>query len=122
MMGYNWNLLNINCQWLSDIERKSSDRLGFIPVIINENMEVIPVEYHGSAHISALSYSDGIIALNPGIKIIGKRRNCKCYDRFNRNINYLRISVTDRCNLRCTYCMPEEGITTVSSCGYSVFR
>ncbi|MCB8994144.1 MAG: radical SAM protein [Bacteroidales bacterium] len=32
------------------------------------------------------------------------------YDAFNRNINYLRISVTDRCNLRCTYCMPEEGI------------
>ena len=31
-------------------------------------------------------------------------------DRFDRNINYLRISVTDRCNLRCTYCMPEEGI------------
>jgi len=32
------------------------------------------------------------------------------FDRFNRNLNYLRISVTDRCNLRCTYCMPEEGI------------
>jgi cyclic pyranopterin phosphate synthase len=32
------------------------------------------------------------------------------YDRFNRSINYLRISVTDRCNLRCAYCMPEEGI------------
>lgn len=32
------------------------------------------------------------------------------YDRFNRHINYLRISVTDRCNLRCTYCMPEEGV------------
>jgi len=31
-------------------------------------------------------------------------------DKFNRKINYLRISVTDRCNLRCTYCMPEEGI------------
>lgn len=31
-------------------------------------------------------------------------------DRFNRNINYLRISVTDRCNLRCSYCMPEEGV------------
>ena len=28
-------------------------------------------------------------------------------DRFNRKINYLRISVTDRCNLRCQYCMPE---------------
>ena len=32
------------------------------------------------------------------------------FDRFNRHINYLRISVTDRCNLRCIYCMPAEGI------------
>jgi GTP 3',8-cyclase len=32
------------------------------------------------------------------------------FDRFNRKLDYLRISVTDRCNLRCTYCMPEEGI------------
>ncbi len=31
-------------------------------------------------------------------------------DRFDRKINYLRISVTDRCNLRCRYCMPREGI------------
>ena len=31
-------------------------------------------------------------------------------DSYNRNIDYLRISVTDLCNLRCTYCMPEEGI------------
>jgi cyclic pyranopterin phosphate synthase len=35
-------------------------------------------------------------------------------DRYNRNINYLRISVTDRCNLRCSYCMPEEGISLLS--------
>ena len=32
------------------------------------------------------------------------------YDCFNRKINYLRISVTDRCNLRCRYCMPPEGV------------
>jgi len=31
-------------------------------------------------------------------------------DNFDRPINYLRLSVTDRCNLRCFYCMPEEGI------------
>ncbi len=36
------------------------------------------------------------------------------YDNFNRNINYLRISVTDRCNLRCRYCMPEEGVRLLS--------
>ncbi len=31
-------------------------------------------------------------------------------DSFGRKINYLRISLTDRCNLRCQYCMPEEGV------------
>ncbi len=32
------------------------------------------------------------------------------YDNHGRPINYLRLAVTDRCNLRCFYCMPEEGI------------
>ncbi|SJZ34137.1 GTP 3',8-cyclase MoaA [Selenihalanaerobacter shriftii] len=31
-------------------------------------------------------------------------------DKYKRKINYLRVSVTDRCNLRCFYCMPEGGI------------
>ena len=35
-------------------------------------------------------------------------------DKYNRHINYLRISVTDRCNLRCTYCMPEDGIDLIA--------
>ncbi len=34
-------------------------------------------------------------------------------DSFKRPINYLRISVTDRCNLRCIYCMPAEGVCTI---------
>jgi len=34
-------------------------------------------------------------------------------DSFGRSINYLRISVTDRCNLRCLYCMPPEGVTRI---------
>ncbi|MEX0680320.1 MAG: GTP 3',8-cyclase MoaA [Balneolales bacterium] len=32
------------------------------------------------------------------------------YDRFARKHDYLRVSLTERCNLRCTYCMPAEGI------------
>lgn len=32
------------------------------------------------------------------------------FDRFERPITYLRISVTDKCNLRCLYCMPVEGV------------
>ena len=35
-------------------------------------------------------------------------------DRFGRTINYLRLSVTDRCNLRCSYCMPEQGVPLCS--------
>lgn len=35
------------------------------------------------------------------------------YDRFNRNIDYLRVSVTDKCNLRCVYCMPPGGVPLI---------
>jgi GTP 3',8-cyclase len=31
-------------------------------------------------------------------------------DSFGRSVRYLRVSVTDKCNLRCVYCMPEEGL------------
>jgi cyclic pyranopterin phosphate synthase len=36
-------------------------------------------------------------------------------DNHGRKINYLRLAVTDRCNLRCNYCMPSEGINFVKS-------
>ena len=35
-------------------------------------------------------------------------------DSYNRTIDYLRLSVTDRCNLRCIYCMPEEGVQSLA--------
>jgi len=35
------------------------------------------------------------------------------FDSFGRNVHYLRVSVTDRCNLRCVYCMPAEGVPFV---------
>jgi len=38
------------------------------------------------------------------------QRDSTIVDRFGRKIDYLRISVTDRCNLKCIYCMPPEGI------------
>jgi cyclic pyranopterin phosphate synthase len=33
------------------------------------------------------------------------------HDKFDREINYLRVSITDRCNLHCRYCRPKEGIS-----------
>lgn len=35
-------------------------------------------------------------------------------DSFGREVTYLRLSITDRCNLRCKYCMPEEGINKLA--------
>ena len=42
----------------------------------------------------------------------GQSADSMLRDRFGRNINYMRISTTDRCNLRCTYCMP-DGISCI---------
>jgi len=36
-------------------------------------------------------------------------------DPYNRSITYMRVSITDRCNLRCVYCMPEEGLNWTPS-------
>lgn len=46
------------------------------------------------------------IALKISVRLLGKRGDI-LKDTFNREIDYLRISVTDRCNLRCLYCMPK---------------
>jgi cyclic pyranopterin phosphate synthase len=48
-----------------------------------------------------MSTSDGFVPPKPLI------------DPFRRSIDYLRVSVTDRCNLRCVYCMPEQGVPSV---------
>lgn len=43
-------------------------------------------------------------------------------DRFSRPISYLRLSVTDRCNFRCVYCMPAEGIKTIPKADILTFE
>ena len=43
----------------------------------------------------------------------GVERSSLLRDRHGRRIRYLRLAITDRCNLRCRYCMPEEGIVAV---------
>jgi len=45
-----------------------------------------------------------------GLKAQGDARAHGLFDRFGRSHTYLRISVIEKCNLRCRYCMPEEGV------------
>jgi molybdopterin molybdotransferase len=72
MMDSQWEPAEIDIMLGEKYERKSSSRMGWIPVKINEHSEAIPVRYNGSAHIAALSYSDGIISIMPGIDKLEK--------------------------------------------------
>jgi molybdopterin molybdotransferase len=72
MMGYDWKPVEHKMPMAVRYERKSASRMGWIPVTVNEDKEVIPVDIHGSAHITALPYSDGIIMIKTGIKSLEK--------------------------------------------------
>jgi molybdopterin molybdotransferase len=72
MMGYDWKSPEMELPMASRYERKSAVRMGWIPVKITENKEVTAIDYHGSAHISALPHADGIISIGEGIKFIEK--------------------------------------------------
>lgn len=53
-------------------KRKNAERKAFEPVVITPQGTVRPIEYHGSAHINALSYADGLMVVESGIKEIPK--------------------------------------------------
>ena len=72
MMGYDWRPVEHKMPLAVRYERKSAFRMGWIPVTVNDDREVIPVDFHGSAHITALPYSDGIIVIKPGNKYLEK--------------------------------------------------
>jgi GTP 3',8-cyclase len=46
----------------------------------------------------------------PDDAVVDATRDGSMRDGFGRRIEYLRVSVTDKCNLRCVYCMPEQGL------------
>ena len=72
MMGCAWKPEDQKLPIAAKYERKSAARMAWVPVIIDDNSEVVPVDFHGSAHITSLSDADGIIAVKAGTKIIEK--------------------------------------------------
>lgn len=46
-----------------------------------------------------------------------RKRGAPLEDSFGRRIDYLRVSVTDRCNLKCVYCVPKAGVTQIHESG-----
>jgi molybdopterin molybdotransferase len=72
MMGCDWRPTVIPLPMGEKFTRKSAERMALIPVMITNEGFVLPVEFHGSAHISALPYADGLIAIPVGKQILEK--------------------------------------------------
>jgi molybdopterin molybdotransferase len=72
MMGYNWTPITLEMSMAESFTRRSSDRRAVIPVVFSRTGQVTPVEYHGSAHISAFSIAEGIITLPEGKNYLEK--------------------------------------------------
>ena len=72
MMGYDWKPLEIHLPLKERFSRNFAERIALIPVAITADRQALPVEFHGSAHISSMSESFGIVSLPVGIKSIEK--------------------------------------------------
>ncbi len=67
MMGHDLKPVVIYRQLERTITRKKTERDSWLPVVFTENNKVTSIEYHGSAHINALSEADGVICIPTGI-------------------------------------------------------
>lgn len=63
LMGHDYNAPMVRMPIASPYKRKRTDRLEFIPVRFNANNKVVPINYHGSAHINAFTMANGIMAV-----------------------------------------------------------
>ena len=72
MMGYDWNPVTLNLPMRNSYSRRSADKRALVPVFVTGDGFVSAAEYHGSAHISALTGASGIITLPEGKKTVEK--------------------------------------------------
>lgn len=68
LMGHDYKALVMKAIIGENLTRKTLDRHGFVPAYIDGDGTVWPVQYHGSAHIHALTAANALIGFQPGIK------------------------------------------------------
>ena len=73
LMGHQYKPMVLKLPLGIEFNRKKADRINFIPVNINAETEVVPVEFHGSAHINALSEAEFLLEVPKGVTSIKKR-------------------------------------------------
>lgn len=72
LMGHRFQPEILTLPLGKEMNRKKSDRMDFVPVNIGAEMEIIPVEFHGSAHINALSGATHLLEVPKGVNAIKK--------------------------------------------------
>ena len=72
LMGYHFQPQILRLPLGTDYKRAKADRLNFVPANLNEKMEFVPVEFHGSAHINALSGASFLFEVPIDVKTIKK--------------------------------------------------
>lgn len=72
MMGHDYKPAILRLPLAVEYKRKKSERLSFIPVHLNIKSEILPVDYHGSAHINALTGAYGLMSVPIGVTEIRK--------------------------------------------------
>lgn len=72
MMGYAYQPVKIQMPLANDFQRKSSGRHAFVPASVNINGEVETIDYHGSAHISALVDAKVLVSVPLGVEKLKK--------------------------------------------------
>jgi len=72
MMGHNYQPVILQIPIADDYRRKKAERMSWFPVTINEKGLAVPSEYHGSAHIFALTEANGLTYIDEGKELIQK--------------------------------------------------
>ena len=75
MSGHDYHPLPLLLPMGADYSRKRSTRMSWMPVRINTKGAVIPLDYHGSAHVNALTQADGLISIPVGQTSLRKGEN-----------------------------------------------
>ena len=70
LMGHDFNPTLFRAKLSKDLRRKKTQRLAWIPVKLSEGAVATPIEYHGSAHLNAMSTADGLIRFPVGVSEI----------------------------------------------------
>ncbi len=72
LMGQDYKPLNLRLPMGKDYTRKKAKRLSWIPAVFTDDGNIVPVEYHGSAHIRGLGQAQAIFAVPIGVKELKK--------------------------------------------------